>query len=102
MNGESRVDSPAPRRLAAGVFLAALVFGLATVDSVGIVWYEPFFWEKSRRIDRWYRDLGAGPETRAAALSEAGLKAAWPFCVQPPDENPPVYCIVSHLTWRLG
>ncbi|HVJ80659.1 MAG TPA: glycosyltransferase family 39 protein, partial [Planctomycetia bacterium] len=59
-------------------------------------------WEKTRRIERWHRDLGAGPEARNAALSEAGLKVAWPFCVKPPDENPPVYCIVSHLTWRLG
>jgi hypothetical protein len=80
------------------VGLLTFLLASSQLGNLGIVWDEPFFWDKQLRIQQWFGAIVQGGESRTQAFTQAGLKNAWPYCVAPPHENPPVYAEVSALT----
>lgn len=83
------------------VWVLTFCFTLGTAGEVGVVWDEPFFWNKEDAIGFWFRSVFGSAEQRKVALSEKGLKASWPFCVGTPHENPPVWAILGETGYAL-
>jgi hypothetical protein len=79
------------------VFAAVFALTWGTAGQVGVVWDEPFFWDKEEEIGRWAVAVLGTEVQRAAALSADGLKYSWPFCIGigTPHENPPMWAILG-------
>jgi len=83
------------------LWLCTVALALGTAGDVGVVWDEPFFWNKEDGIGAWCRSIFGSSEQRRTALSEDGLKRAWPFCVGTPHENPPAWAILGETGYSL-
>lgn len=89
------------------LWIAVFAFTWTTAGEIGVVWDEPFFWEKEDRIGEWTLELMVGVKQRSQALSEPALKHYWPYCIGTPHENPPMWAILGEaghaLTgWLVG
>jgi hypothetical protein len=89
------------RRRAIVVAGLVLVVTCVLLDDIGLVWDEPFYFSKQYRMDGWYRQVFGSARERAKAFTREELLDAWNFARSVPHENPPVYAILSHLTWRI-
>src|SRR5687768_449538 len=77
------------------VFAAVFALTWGTAGQVGVVWDEPFFWEKENEIGRWTVAVLGTEFQRGPALAADGLKYSWPFCIGTPHENPPMWAILG-------